>query len=348
MLDLSYFWKKKTILSFLAIIFVVIIHNSASEQYSFTPNFFTNLTLDIRNVFAYGLGAIAVPLFFFLSGFATFRNYKLKLYPQKLKSRVKTLIIPYLIWNTIGLLFAIIYTYTPISNLIAGRESFFPTTSNILEGIFLYKYNFQFWFLYDLIIYTILSPLIYLLIKNKYIGILSSVTILFLPVLFNSPPHLNLNFTIFYFLGCFFSKHFQKIFIIPSSKKVIHLSGLLFFVFLLTKILLNYNILSLSIISSNIILIGLLFSFWFFSDSFICKIKQKKFFSEFFPIYTLHTYFLATIIKIIYYLAPKNSFMLFINEVISTSLTIIVVTILAYYWHKKLPKFYAIMFGSKE
>ena len=98
-MQLTYYWKKKTILSFVAIILVVIIHNSAINQYNISPDFFTNLTTFIHNFFAYGIGAIAVPIFFFISGISMFRNYRPNLYPQKLKSRIKTLLIPYFIWQ---------------------------------------------------------------------------------------------------------------------------------------------------------------------------------------------------------------------------------------------------------
>ena len=163
--NLFYFWHKKTILSFIAIIFVVIIHNSATNQYtSLPPDTITSFTTHLHNFLAYILGSVAVPFLFFISGVAFFRNYKPNLYFTKLKSRTKSILIPYLIWNIFGLLFAIAYTYTPLSQLISGREAFTPTLPNILEGIFLYKYNYPFWFMYTLIIFVILTPLFHLLL----------------------------------------------------------------------------------------------------------------------------------------------------------------------------------------
>lgn len=348
MTNLNYFWQKKTLLSFIAVIFVVIIHNSATGQYDLAPDFFTNLTSSFRNLFAYSFGSIAVPLFFFLSGLTMFRNFKLKTYPKKLRSRVKTLFIPYLIWNFIGLLFIIILTYTPLSNFLAGRETFTPSAQNILEGIFLYKYNFQFWFLYDLIIYSLLAPLIYFLIYNKYLGGLSLIIIFFLPALSGSFLNLNLYFTVFYFLGCFFGHHFLPLFTKPHSKKLSSLSGLIFALSIVLKMLSIYNIFPFPIIPSQLLLIVTLFSFWFFSDLFIKKIPQKKYFAEFFPIYALHTYFLSIIVKLIYLLGPKTSYMLFINEIAGSLLTILLVTAFSYFWHQKLPKIYNFMFSTNK
>lgn len=36
----QYFWHKKALLSFIAVFFVVVIHNSTINQYQITPDFF--------------------------------------------------------------------------------------------------------------------------------------------------------------------------------------------------------------------------------------------------------------------------------------------------------------------
>ena len=344
-MQLTYYWKKKTILSFVAIILVVIIHNSAINQYNISPGFFTNLTTFIHNFFAYGIGAIAVPIFFFISGISMFRNYRPN--PQKLKSRIKALLIPYLIWNIIGLLCAILDTYTPLSNIISGREFFEPTIKNILEGIFLYKYNFQFWFLYDLIIFVILAPIFNIMISKKRLGIIFGVIFLILPNFFNSFLNVNLYFIIFYFLGCFMGKHYLKLFTSPVTRKTALIATVCLILTVIIKLLSVYNIIQLDTIPSLIILITMLTSAWFSVDLFIPNLKQYKFTNEFFPIYALHTYFLATIIKLIYLFTPKTSLMLLINELISPTLTIIIIIVLARFWHQKLPKSYQLMFGRK-
>ena len=170
--NLDYYWKKKTILSFIAIFFIISVHNSAIEQYQLPTDFFTNTAQFIHNLLAYGIGNVAVPFFFFISGLTLFRNYKPKLYKQKMVSRVKTLLIPYLIWNLVGVLFIILATYTPLSHIIAGREQFVPTLENFLQGIFLYKYNYHYWFMFNLIIFVALTPIFHLILSRKWLGII--------------------------------------------------------------------------------------------------------------------------------------------------------------------------------
>lgn len=71
------------------------------------------------------LSQFAVPTFFLLSGYFFFSGYEnkqssLKYYKNKVKSRIRTLILPYFIWNTLFLcldiVFAIIISKTDISN----------------------------------------------------------------------------------------------------------------------------------------------------------------------------------------------------------------------------------------
>ena len=347
--SLSYFWHKKTILSFIAIVFVVIIHNSTTNQYTTLPlDVITSFTGHLHNFLAYILGSVAVPFLFFISGVAFFRNYKPNLYFAKLKSRTKSILIPYLIWNLFGLLFAIIYTYTPLSTYISGRELFTPTPENILAGIFLYKYNFQFWFLFDLMFYILITPIINLLIHYKLSGFITCFLALLLPLLTPTFLNINTNFTVFYILGCFIGKHYLPHFT-KSSTNSLRRSSLLATIILLTlQTLTFYNLISIPHIISQLILVLLLFSLYFTSDYLLTKLKTTpKFTKESFPLYTLHTYFIAIIIKLIYLINPNSSIMLLLNELSSTIITICIVVSISYLIHQKLPKLHAFIFGGR-
>lgn len=220
-----------------------------------------------------------------------------------------------------------------------------PTLENIFSGIFLFKYNYQFWFLHNLIIFTLLTPLFYFMISKKYLGAIFGVLILCLPMLGDFFLHINLNFVIFYYLGCYFGKHYFNSFKSRAKPKLIFAAIILSLILLTIRMLTVYQLFTLPVIISQLLLILLLFSLWISSDIFIPIIKTKKYQNEFFPIYTIHTYFIAAIIKIIYLLFPKTSWMLLINEVSSTILTFCFTAFIAYFWHQKLPKSYKIFFG---
>lgn len=346
--SLSYFWKKKTLLSFVAVFFVIIIHNSATKLYPPAMDTVSNLALGLRNFLAYDLGAVAVPLFFFLSGFALFRNFSFKQYGRKMRSRTKSLLIPYLFWNIFGMAVIILCTFTPLAKLVMGRELFNLSLHNFLEGIFLYKYNFQFWFMYDLIIYVVLTPVIYLLIRNKYLGGLAVMMALMLPLFTESFAFLNLNFTIFYVLGCFAGKHCLAHFTKPKSCRSALLAGLVAVTILIIRFLAIYEVIMLPIIVTQLLLVLLMLSLWFFADLFVPRLKNKKYTAEFFPVYVLHTYFLAVFAKLIFFALPKNSYALLVNEILSPIMTLVVVTTLSYWWHQKLNKSYNLLFGNRK
>ena len=345
----SYFWQKKTIISFIAIIFVIIIHNSATNQYTNLPaDQLTNFTLTIRNLFAYNIGAAAVPIFFFLSGIAFFRDYTNRKYSSKLHSRIKTLIIPYLIWNILGLLFAILYTYTPLSQYISGHEPFTPTIQNVLSGIFLYKYNFHFWFLFDLIIFTLLAPVFNLLIKRKWFILPVIIFLLIIPTITDTFLHIRLNFIIFYYLGAFIGKHYFNHLKAPATHLVSISAAILSIIIITLNFLLAHFSLSIPTIVSEILLVTLTLSLWFASDLFIPHLKFHRFYTTFFPIYAIHPYLLATIVKLFLIVLPHTSLMLLINEIFSPIFTIIISIPLIFLWQRFLPKTYALLFGERK
>lgn len=100
--------ESKTIdlLKFVLIIGIVFIHvapatlviegvyygvNSEKSLFYYNSQFFSNV-----------LGRISVPLFFFISGYLFFLDSKfdLQAYRKKIRSRKRSLLIPYLFWNT--------------------------------------------------------------------------------------------------------------------------------------------------------------------------------------------------------------------------------------------------------
>lgn len=79
----------------------------------------------------------------------------LSFFAGKLKTRVRTILLPYLIWNGI---YYLIYAVT-------GRKSF--GAGELLDAFINYSCNPVFWYLHELIIITVLTPLIYIFIRKR-------------------------------------------------------------------------------------------------------------------------------------------------------------------------------------
>lgn len=121
------------------------------------------------------IAQIAVPAFFFISGYLFF--FSANTYAEKLKSRWRTLLVPYLLWNTL-----IVSAYLILENIPALAPLFQGEAVHGSIGGILREYwdggswdggngtpiVHQFWYIRNLIILSIVSPAVALAIK--YLG----------------------------------------------------------------------------------------------------------------------------------------------------------------------------------
>ena len=139
------------------------------------------------------IAGIAVPTFFMISGFLFFNNFREFTwdgYKKKMKSRVKSLIIPFVLWNVIVFAARIA---GKIAKMYYVGESWSFVTDFIAETNWHFIWDIKhwgdvdhpwlwwttyttgpidlpLWFLRDLIVVTVLSPLIYWFVKTLKIG----------------------------------------------------------------------------------------------------------------------------------------------------------------------------------
>lgn len=146
------FFSALPIYTFFLSILVIFVHSTHFtpadlEAVPRTTFFSTSFLEKMEFFFSSFLGETAVPGFFFLSGLLFFHKlYSSAVWFRKLRSRLFSYLLPYLLWNSgmTGLYLAF------------GRAPFRP--ESILEGIFLYRYNPVFWYFYQLILLTYAFP----------------------------------------------------------------------------------------------------------------------------------------------------------------------------------------------
>ncbi|MBQ8275050.1 MAG: acyltransferase [Clostridia bacterium] len=173
----DYFWRKKEFVSFVLSILVFFIHISSFVPYLGGDDAIAILNQNLSFFFKESITRFAVPMYFILSGIAFFRDYDNGKYISKIKKRFFTLCIPYLIWNTLWMLFEIICSYTAVSTLFVGRKMFSLSIPNVPKGIFLFGSNLPFWYIFYLIVFVLLSPVFDLLVRNKKAGIAATVVL---------------------------------------------------------------------------------------------------------------------------------------------------------------------------
>lgn len=178
---MTHILKKEKLLSFSALlsILVVLIHTQNTWTYpvSFSGTALEKFVYGLETFISGDIARLAVPAFFMLSGLLFYRDFDFSKYPAKMKNRFFSLMVPYLFWNffRFALLYVIGKCSTPGSFQHETRVVF--TIPNLLEGLFFYKYNLGYWFMYQLILYTLSCPLIYILLKKKPVGILALLAV---------------------------------------------------------------------------------------------------------------------------------------------------------------------------
>ena len=150
------FWKKKEFISFLLSILIFFIHSYFAQDV-LSDSLISLVNHKVSYFFSCTITKFAVPMFFMLSGISFFKEYSNKKYLKKIKNRTFTLVIPYLIWNTVWLFWEIFTSYSFLSKL-STSEPYPLTLSSILKGIFFYNCNLPFWFIFDLIIFSFAAP----------------------------------------------------------------------------------------------------------------------------------------------------------------------------------------------
>ena len=343
------FWRKKEYISFILSILVFFIHsyyvqdsgnNSLVELINHKTSFF----------FSRSITQFAVPMFFILSGISFFKGYDNKKYPNKIKSRIFTLVIPYLLWNTVWLLWEIVTSY---SFFLVGAESNALNSLDlitILKGIFFYGCNPPFWFIFDLIIFSFLAPVVFLLIKNKYVGIVSifGLTVLSLfgihlpETLFYYPTAI-----IFYILGAIIGYHYFDLALLKSSK-TIQIGSLLFLAsYFIAKTFVPQEFHVDNYLIETIVFILCSLSLWNIVDIFIGKIKPRAIYGRSFAIYAMHINVSGIVMKILSAIIGENKWLEIPKIILMVISTLIIINLICAFLERFLPKIYGIFMGNR-
>ncbi|WP_455640364.1 acyltransferase family protein [Parabacteroides sp.] len=165
-------------LSFFSILMVVSVHSSYLENYNYKVNNFIQVLLS-----AQGLCRVAVPLFFAISGYLYFHNIEnnICLIGRKMKKRVRTLLLPYLLANLVFASIFLLMHYIPqvdrFVNYKMVDEMKESTLGDILVILFVQPMGFHLWFLRDLILVVLCTPVLFYLLK--YIPRITTILIFF-------------------------------------------------------------------------------------------------------------------------------------------------------------------------
>lgn len=356
----DYLSKKLRIISLIAMLMVVFLHSTNMNVKFNSGELALNggLNMFIQNFISQGLTRIAVPIFFAISGYLFFLNFhgSLAEYSVKIKKRFKTLLIPYLTWSIWGVLFYFILQQIPQSKQFFTKELISDYDyGDFFNTILINPIPYQLWFLRDLMLLVICSPIIYWLIKYSKGFALVILFILWLGI-FEINLYIFSNESVLFFsVGCFLA-HFKTDFVLKKHQQKSILVVLLFWFLLLTlkTLLIQYqvdkNILIILLHKASILMgfisVWYLYDFIYQKDNESSRILLNLSFYSFF-LFAFHEPILTIVKKGMAYILGVNNTSVLLGYFISPILVICISLIIGKLLKKLIPTFYGILTGAR-
>jgi surface polysaccharide O-acyltransferase-like enzyme len=348
----SYISTKISIVTFLCIIMVVVLHSYNLEVHFGAGTIYNSQTHTrfLEEFISNGLCRLAVPFLFCISGFLFFKseNYRLNLYSKQVKRRIQTLFIPYLIWAIWGIVFYYILQSFPESSEFFTKDNIRSfTIYDYLDKMLMNPIPYQLWFIRDLMIIVVVAPLLYITIK--FLNIIP-VLLVFGLWLFNVNTVLIVNEGLFFFtVGAFIALKNIRLPSIPNILMFILL--LLYLSILFFKTALQETSQYNHYYKASI-LIGLP-CIWFLYDKIFTKkrLQSLQFFLSIntysFFIYLFHEPLLTIIKKGLMYMLSYFDYSTIIVYIITPLLVISTSIFIANVFKRHFPNFYKYIAGGR-
>lgn len=332
---------KLRIISFIGIFYVLFIHSTILNVESFL--FFSYTQAFLRTIWN-----SFFPLFFSISGYLFFLGFdgSKEQFVKKFKSRIKSLIIPYIIWNLLFIFTMLTLKYFPLSKGVINSDfsNLFTTNfSKLFHAIFIKPIGFHLWFIRDLIGLVIFSPIVWIILNKinwVFICILIIIKLIFIDEIW-------IDSLVPFVIGSLLA--INKINIEHKISKI-SLIGLLILT-ILFGLLICSNLLKLESLIFYFAWIPFLL-LWFgydfvYQNQIIKKITNSRIVTFTFFIYVFHEPYLNISKKIILFFGNKNELSIWISYFTAPLITIIMAIYVAKLINLFSPKIYNTLVGGR-
>jgi len=353
----KYLSDKLRVISFISMILVVFVHSYhlklqlGEEVFRLDAGF----NVFIQFFLSEGIARVAVPIFFIISGYLFFLNFKgtKSEFILKYKKRAKSLLVPFLFWSILGLIVHLILHLSPIfENYRLDADYSFI---GVLDLIFINPVPAQLWFLRDLIALIAFSPLIYRLIKHLRLIPIILVFIIWIVFLRFSNKFYSIESILFFFLGAYLALHKSEYLTRRLTKKynLIFLLLWVLIVFVKTTLLFQniksavpYYLLHRISILVGIPAIWTLYDVVMNNKESVNKTLLTLSSFSFF-IYLFHMPLLKYLQKGLFYIVGKNEIVSIVSYFVLPIIMITVSILLGGLLKKYTPKFYGLITGGR-
>jgi len=345
------------LLRFPLIVGVVFIHmystsvsfNSGATSIGLNNDSF--ISLFIRNLISQEIAGVAVPIFFLISSYLFFNSFdgSRANYLKKIKTRFHTLLIPFLFWNIATLLIIALGQHLPFTHTyFSGKNPFIADFDyfdypRYVFGVGVNPISYQFWFIRDLMLVCLLSPII--LILNKKMPLILNSFLLycwFFNQWFIFSP--NIYAVLFFSLGCFIAINKKNLFIGDAYGKY------LVPVYLVITLLNSLSYVELIGLHKLGILFGIVSTLYltkFFIYSNI-KLLLLSLGNTSFFVFAAHEPLLSMVRKITYkLLEPESAFLTLELYFLIPIIAILMLILLYFFLKSSFPQFLKIITGDR-
>lgn len=339
--------RKISILNVVAIMLVLLIHSYYLEAENYPCARIVQMFTGTN-----GLSSVAVPLFFFISGLLFFKNVKsVGDCIQGIKKRIRTLVLPYIIWNLVFVAWYVVLHFLPgvsqyVNSDILGHFSLKKPLSSI-EYFLVEPAAFHLWFLRDLIVYVFVTPLLYYMLRHFH-----WVTFMVILAVFGWIPRCGITYFV---AGGIVSMHygldeFSKI----ISKLVLFVSSILYVSNAVLAALPSCHLLALDPYFQQIVNIAGIIMVWGIYDIIFNRLTSRELMHRVLDI-SKFTFFVYLFHEPVFNILKKLSLkalgvsnvslisLYFINPIIMAAISVCVALVLK----RLLPKVYSVFVGGR-
>lgn len=353
----KYLSDKFKAISFFNIIMVVYLHSynlivKMNDDIAVIDKGYNSF---IQEFVSKGIARVSVSTFFLISGYLFFTRIEnsVKSFFDKFKKRFHTILLPYLFWSIFGVLFYLTFQSIPMFKGFFTNE-LISDYSNIelLRVIFIKPIPYQLWFMRDLMVLVLLSPLFFFCItRSNWLILIPFFIFWFLnfDLLFITSGSL-----LFFNTGAFLS--LKKVNIRKSNwNGNFYILPIIWIFIIFFKILVPYcgddNSYLVVFLDKISVLIGV-FSIWILYDLWskkneISKLKIYCLFEFTFFIYVSHEPILTIYKKVLYYCLGKTENTSFFIYIIAPILTVFSAVLTGYFLKRYFSKFYFFVTGDR-
>jgi surface polysaccharide O-acyltransferase-like enzyme len=347
--------NKLKALSFWSIVLVLIIHANNTKLHINTayPISSKGIPFFVQLFLSQGIAAVAVPIFFGISGYLFFftGNGSLHAIGNKLTKRLRTLLIPYLFWSMLGLVSMATLPHIPLLKPWFNQTPFANfSIAALLNALVLQPVPYQFWFVLHLSILMLATPLLYLAIRYLGMWFIGAATVAWI---------LNLNYTLlqsesvlFFSLGAYIGLHqFQE----SPTPRFIGIWALAWLSLVTLKTALDFvqypHSWIIGVLHKSSIVIGIV-TCWFLLD----KLAQRRSLTQYrwfsltpftFFVFAAHEPLLTLLKKGLLTLGNHNEWSGLIVYAMAPILTFALTLTLGYVLKMQIPRFYGWITGGR-